>query len=137
MVNMLVLTHKDMRLNPINIILTGIAVADCLVMVEYIPFNLHMYLLDDQMRVKEEKVRFTNLKQIPNAKPYDLMLWLNIWGEVTFTKCHECRNLQFKLMYKSGSEVMGGWVSGGAVVAVRVAVWVGWKSFWKIGNPKS
>ena len=60
MVNMLVLTHKDMRLNPINIILTGIAVADCLVMVEYIPFNIHMYLLDDQMREKEEKVSYTN-----------------------------------------------------------------------------
>ena len=106
MVNMLVLTHKDMRLNPINIILTGIAVADCLVMMEYIPFNLHMYLLDDQMREKEEKVRFTNLKQIPNAKPYDLMLWLNIWGEVTFNKCHECRNLQFKLMYAGISLVV-------------------------------
>ena len=56
MVNMLVLTHKDMRSNPINLILTGIAVADCLVMLEYIPFNIHMYLLDDQLREKEEKV---------------------------------------------------------------------------------
>ena len=65
MVNMLVLTHKDMRLNPINIILTGIAVADCLVMVEYIPFNLHMYLLDDQMREKEEKVSCSNSKPVP------------------------------------------------------------------------
>ena len=55
-------------MNPINIILTGIAVADCLVMVEYIPFNLHMYLLDDQMREKEEKVSYDNLAQIPNAK---------------------------------------------------------------------
>ena len=42
MVNMLVLTHKDMSMNPINIILTGIAVADCLVMMEYIPFNIHI-----------------------------------------------------------------------------------------------
>ena len=37
LLNILVLTHKDMRSNPINLILTGIAVADCLVMVEYIP----------------------------------------------------------------------------------------------------
>ena len=72
MVNLLVLTNKDMRLNPINIILTGIAVADCLVMVEYIPFNIHMYLLDDQMREKEEKVRYKNLKQIPNVKQLDV-----------------------------------------------------------------
>ena len=42
--NILVLAHKDMRTNPINLILTGIAVADCLVMVEYILFTLHMYL---------------------------------------------------------------------------------------------
>ena len=55
MLNIMVLTHKDMRSNPINLILTGIAVADCLVMLEYIPFTVHMYLLDDQMREQEEK----------------------------------------------------------------------------------
>ena len=33
------------RGNPINLLLTGIALADCLVMVEYIPFTTHMYLL--------------------------------------------------------------------------------------------
>ena len=54
--NILVLTHKDMRTNPINLILTGIAVADCLVMVEYIPFTFHMYLLDNWDRDQEEKV---------------------------------------------------------------------------------
>ena len=37
-----------MRRNPINIILTGIAVADLLMMVEYIPFAAHMYLLKYQ-----------------------------------------------------------------------------------------
>ena len=65
MVNMLVLTHKDMRMNPINIILTGIAVADCLVMVEYVPSNIHMYLLDYQLREKEEKVSFTKNSYTP------------------------------------------------------------------------
>ena len=59
-VNIMVLTHKDMRTNPINLILTGIAVADCLVMVEYIPFSIHMYLLDDQNRKIDEKVRISN-----------------------------------------------------------------------------
>ena len=56
MVNIMVLTHKDMRTNPINLILTGIALADCLVMLEYIPFSIHMYLLDDQNRDVDEKV---------------------------------------------------------------------------------
>ena len=56
LVNMLVLTHKDMRSNPINLMLTGIAVADCLVLMEYIPFTIHMYLLDGQNRDQEERV---------------------------------------------------------------------------------
>ena len=55
--NILVLTHKDMRTNPINMILTGIAVADCLNMLEYIPFNIHMYLLDREARLPEDMVR--------------------------------------------------------------------------------
>ena len=54
--NILVLTHRDMKMNPINMILTGIAVADCLVMVEYIPFTIHMYLLKNWDRDQEEKV---------------------------------------------------------------------------------
>ena len=54
--NILVLTHRDMKMNPINMILTGIAVADCLVMVEYIPFTIHMYLLQNFDRDQEEKV---------------------------------------------------------------------------------
>ena len=61
MVNIVVLTHKDMRSNPINLILTGIAVADCLLMVEYIPFTLHMYLRDDQTREADEKVVVTTV----------------------------------------------------------------------------
>ena len=56
MMNILVLTHKDMRTNPINLLLTGIAVADMMVMVEYIPFAVHMYLIQDTYRTMEEKV---------------------------------------------------------------------------------
>ena len=58
MLNILVLTSKDMRLNPINLILTGIAFADIVLMVEYIPFTVHMYLIDDDERTLEEKVRY-------------------------------------------------------------------------------
>ena len=57
MVNILVLTHKDMRTNPINLLLTGIAIADMLVMLDYIPFAIHMYLLQGSARTMEEKVR--------------------------------------------------------------------------------
>lgn len=41
--NICVLTTKDMRW-PTNYILTGLAVADLLVMVEYIPFSIHRYI---------------------------------------------------------------------------------------------
>jgi len=55
-INVLVLTHRDMRRNPINLILTGIAVADLLMMLEYIPFAAHMYLLKYQgSRTHEEE----------------------------------------------------------------------------------
>lgn len=37
-----------MRSNPINLLLTGIAVADMLVMMEYVPFAVHMYLLQER-----------------------------------------------------------------------------------------
>ena len=53
--NILVLTHRDMR-NPVNMILTGIAVADCLNNLEYIPFTIHMNFLDTDTRLPEEKV---------------------------------------------------------------------------------
>ena len=53
--NILVLTHKDMR-NPVNMILTGMAVADCLVMIEYIPFIIHMRRLNDIDIPKAETV---------------------------------------------------------------------------------
>ncbi|RZC34436.1 7TM GPCR Srw and/or 7tm 1 domain containing protein [Asbolus verrucosus] len=43
--NICVLTTKEMRW-PTNLILTGLAVADLLVMLEYIPFTFHMYLND-------------------------------------------------------------------------------------------
>ena len=57
LVNIIVLTHKDLRGNPINLILTAIAVADILLMVEYIPFTVHMYLLDNETRSREDKVQ--------------------------------------------------------------------------------
>ena len=59
--NILVLTHRDMR-SPVNMILTGIAVADFLVMLEYIPFTIYMNLLDTEKRSPEEEV--TKIDQV-------------------------------------------------------------------------
>ena len=66
MMNILVLTHKDMRTNPINLLLTGIAVADMMVMVEYIPFAVHMYLM--QGRTLEEKVNLNITDRVKENK---------------------------------------------------------------------
>ncbi|XP_011868456.1 PREDICTED: probable G-protein coupled receptor B0563.6 [Vollenhovia emeryi] len=41
--NIAVLTRREMH-SPTNMILTGLAVADLLVMIEYIPYAIHMYL---------------------------------------------------------------------------------------------
>ncbi|XP_036140804.1 sex peptide receptor-like [Monomorium pharaonis] len=41
--NIAVLTRREMQ-SPTNMILTGLAVADLLVMIEYIPYAIHMYL---------------------------------------------------------------------------------------------
>ena len=47
-----------MRGNPINLILTGIAVADLLNMLEYIPFNIHMYLWEAEAETKVQYLIF-------------------------------------------------------------------------------
>ena len=53
-----VLMQKQLRSNPINRILSAIAVADCLLLIEYIPFTVHMYLLDEETRPSEERFSY-------------------------------------------------------------------------------
>ena len=88
LLNIVVLTHKDMRSNPINLILIGIAAADCLVMLEYIPFTCHMYLMDDVDRDPEEKFSLawgifllfhTNFTIMIHTVSIWLTLFLAIW----------------------------------------------------------
>lgn len=43
--NIIVLTRKDMSKTPINRILMWLAVTDMFVMMEYIPFSCYMYLI--------------------------------------------------------------------------------------------
>ena len=42
-INIIILTQKKM-LNPINCVLTGIAVSDIITMADYVPFVIHFYL---------------------------------------------------------------------------------------------
>lgn len=45
LLNIVVLTHKELSATPINRILTGLAVTDLLVMLEYVPFSIYMYFV--------------------------------------------------------------------------------------------
>ena len=82
LLNIIVLTHKDLRGNPINLILTGIAVADILVMAEYIPFSFHLYLLTG--RTADERVvvvnSFRNGKIALCLFPCSHVQWSWSWG---------------------------------------------------------
>lgn len=49
--NIIVLTRQDMKTAPINRILTGLATADVLVMLEYIPFAIYKYLVLPERRI--------------------------------------------------------------------------------------
>lgn len=51
MLNIIVLTRKDTKVAPINRILTGLATADMLVMLEYVPFAIYKYLVLPQRRI--------------------------------------------------------------------------------------
>ena len=46
--NIVVLTRMHKQINPNNAILIGLAIADLLVMMEYIPFAMHMYILNER-----------------------------------------------------------------------------------------
>lgn len=46
--NIVVLTRMDQKISPTNAILTGLALADNFVMIEYIPFAFHMYILRER-----------------------------------------------------------------------------------------
>ncbi|XP_060657307.1 G-protein coupled receptor dmsr-1 [Drosophila nasuta] len=55
--NIIVLTRKEMR-SPTNAILTGLAVADLAVMLEYMPYTVHDYILTDSLP-REEKLSYS------------------------------------------------------------------------------
>ncbi|KAH8366075.1 hypothetical protein KR093_008857, partial [Drosophila rubida] len=55
--NIIVLTRKEMR-SPTNAILTGLAVADLAVMLEYMPYTVHDYILTDSLP-REQKLSYS------------------------------------------------------------------------------
>lgn len=83
--NIIVLTRKDM-VSATNYILTGLAVADMLVMMDYLPFALQMYVLDGQpceMRYSYGWAVFTlfhaNFSVVCHTISIALTLTLAVW----------------------------------------------------------
>lgn len=82
--NIAVLTRKDMVCTPVNRILTGLAVADMMVMVEYIPFAYYYYFVlpnknDYPYPWAVYMLFHTNFAQVLHTISICLTLALAIW----------------------------------------------------------
>ncbi|XP_055708444.1 G-protein coupled receptor dmsr-1 isoform X2 [Phlebotomus papatasi] len=91
--NIIVLTRKEMCKAPINIILKWLAVTDMIVMIEYIPFSTYMYLIFPGKR--EFKYSWAvyllfhmHLSQILHTISISLTVTLAIWRYIAIKHPH-------------------------------------------------
>ncbi|XP_067642836.1 G-protein coupled receptor dmsr-1-like [Eurosta solidaginis] len=79
--NIIVLTRKEMR-SPTNAILTGLAVADLAVMLEYIPYTTHDYILAQQLpreqRLSYAWACFIKFHSIYAQVLHTISIWLTV-----------------------------------------------------------
>ncbi|XP_006623866.1 G-protein coupled receptor dmsr-1-like [Apis laboriosa] len=94
--NILVLTRREMR-SPTNIILMGLAVADLLVMIDYIPYAFHFYLY---RRSRRDTFTYgwtifvlfhSNFSQVCHTISICLTLILAVWRYVAVAKPQQNR----------------------------------------------
>lgn len=64
--NIIVLTRKDMNKTPINTILKWLAVADMFIMIEYIPFSINMYIRPRMLNMHQSTDYILKTEHIPN-----------------------------------------------------------------------
>lgn len=96
--NICVLTTKEMRW-PTNLILTGLAVADLLVMLEYIPFIFHRYLNDEGKKYIDNysynwavfTIFHAQFSQVFHFISCCLTVILAIWRYMAITSPHNSR----------------------------------------------
>ena len=72
------------HLLPVNFFLTGIAIADTLIMLEYIPFTVHMNIYDVEGRDKEEKVFRRNILDHSRENTPFQSSWTKSWKNFHF-----------------------------------------------------
>lgn len=82
MVNIIVLTRKDM-ISPTNVVLTGLAVADLLVLVEYVPFTCHMYLRPKRYPIRDRYTYGWALFVLMHSNFSQVFHTISIWLTVT------------------------------------------------------
>uniref|UniRef100_A0A1A9X0D9 G-protein coupled receptors family 1 profile domain-containing protein n=1 Tax=Glossina brevipalpis TaxID=37001 RepID=A0A1A9X0D9_9MUSC len=79
--NIIVLTRRDMR-SPTNAILTGLAVADLAVMLEYIPYTTHDYILEESLpreqRLTYSWACFIKFHSIFTQLLHTISIWLTV-----------------------------------------------------------
>uniref|UniRef100_A0A1A9VTY0 G-protein coupled receptors family 1 profile domain-containing protein n=1 Tax=Glossina austeni TaxID=7395 RepID=A0A1A9VTY0_GLOAU len=79
--NIIVLTRRDMR-SPTNAILTGLAVADLAVMLEYIPYTIHDYILEESLpreqRLTYSWACFIKFHSIFTQLLHTISIWLTV-----------------------------------------------------------
>lgn len=111
--NIAVLTRREMN-SPTNAILTGLAVADLLVMLEYIPYASHMYLLE-----RPRRDRFTygwtlfvlfhsNFAQVCHTISIWLTVTLAIWRYIAVA--HPQKNRELCSMNRTIIAIAGAYV---------------------------
>ncbi|XP_012229943.1 G-protein coupled receptor dmsr-1-like [Linepithema humile] len=98
LLNIIVLTRREMR-SPTNMILTGLAVADLFVMIEYIPYAIHMYLYH---RSRKDKFTYgwsvfvlfhSNFAQVCHTISICLTVTLAVWRYIAVA--HPQRNREW------------------------------------------
>lgn len=99
-INIAVLSRKEMR-SPTNAILTGLAIADLLVMLDYIPYACHMYLSPAD-RIDKDRFSFewstfvlfhSLFSQVCHTISICLTLILAIWRYIAVVYPHKNKDL--------------------------------------------
>ncbi|KAL1140966.1 hypothetical protein AAG570_000892 [Ranatra chinensis] len=113
LLNIAVLTRREMS-SPTNTILTGMAVADLLVMLEYIPFSLRLYLL---VMTKREKFSYgwavfvlfhSNFTQVCHTVSIWLTVTLAVWRYIAVA--YPQRNREWCGMRRTVLAIAGGYL---------------------------
>ncbi|XP_015586152.1 sex peptide receptor [Cephus cinctus] len=111
--NIIVLTRREMN-SPTNAILTGLAVADLLVMLEYIPYAIHMYLYD---RPKRDRFTYgwtlfvlfhSNFSQVCHTISIWLTVTLAVWRYIAVA--HPQRNREWCSFRRTILAIAGAYV---------------------------